>query len=264
MQRGDRIGRYELGELLGEGGQGRVFRAVRDDGLAVAIKVLAAELAGSELARARFAREQLATERVEHDNAVRVLDAGALPSGRGYLVTELLEGSSLAAELAASGPPPIARAQTIVRACAATLAHAHGLGVIHRDVKPSNVFLLADGRVKLLDFGLARVAGQRSLTGPGAMLGTPTYVAPEQTYTKAGPPADVYALGCVLFELLAGRPPFLGGAVAVIRAHLREPPPTLATLAPQPIPPALAALVTQMLAKDPLARPTAAAVAEHL
>ena len=96
------------------------------------------------------------------------------------------------------------------------------------------------------------------------MLGTPTYVAPEQTYTKAGPPADVYALGCVLFELLAGRPPFVGNAIGVIRAHLREPPPSLAGTAPQPIPEGLAALIAEMLAKDPLTRPSALSIAQRL
>jgi serine/threonine-protein kinase len=261
---GDRVGRYVVEAPL-RGSQGQVFRARRDDdGALVALKVLVPELALSEQARARFAPEAVAHRRVSHEGAVRVLDTGSLPGDRAYLVTELLEGRSLAAELAAMRTLSVARACAIARACASTLAHAHVEGVVHRDVKPTNVFLTRDGGVKLLDFGLARVGGERSITGPGAMLGTPTYVAPEQTHTKAGPPADVYSLGCVLFELVTGRPPFLGSAIGVIRGHLREPPPSLAALAPVPVPPVLETLVAAMLAKDPDARPSASDVERQL
>jgi hypothetical protein len=252
-------GRYRLRSRLAAGGMGAVWAA--EDavlGREVAVKVLGEALAGDRLAAVRLRREARAAGRLVHPAIARVLDLGE-DGGRPYLVMELLHGESLAARLARAGPLAPAEAVRVVAAAADALEVAHRGGIVHRDVKPGNVFVTTGGDVKLLDFGIASAAGETALTG-GDLLGTAAYLAPERVLGHdATPAADVYALGVLLYELLAGRPPFAGDsgpALAMAQVHARPAP--LGTVAPQ-VPPALAAACERALAKDPAARPPSAA-----
>jgi eukaryotic-like serine/threonine-protein kinase len=258
-------GRYRLRSRLAAGGMGAVWAA--EDavlGREVAVKVLGEALAGDHLAALRLRREARAAGRLVHPAIARVLDLGE-DGGRPYLVMELLHGESLAARLARAGPLAPAEAVRVVAAAADALEVAHRGGIVHRDVKPGNVFVTAGGDVKLLDFGIASAAGETALTG-GDLLGTAAYLAPERVLGHdATPAADVYALGVLLYELLAGRPPFAGDsgpALAMAQVHARPAP--LGAIAPQ-VPPELASACERALAKDPAARPpSAAALAAQL
>jgi serine/threonine protein kinase len=257
-------GRYRMEALLATGGMGEVW-AARDLLLdrAVAVKVLGGALAGDGRAAERLRREARAAARLEHPSIARVLDLGE-QGGRPYLVMELLEGESLAARIGRAGamaPPEAAR---VVAAVADALEAAHRAGVVHRDVKPGNVFLTSDGEVKVLDFGIASAAGEAALT-TGELLGTPAYLAPERVLGHpATPAADVYALGVVLYELLAGRRPFGDGSdIEQAMAHVHAHPEPLALAAPS-APPFLVAACEQAMAKDPSARPPSAAAFAEL
>jgi eukaryotic-like serine/threonine-protein kinase len=257
----DRVlgGRYRLRRLLAAGGMGAVWAA--EDavlGREVAVKVLGEALAGDRRAALRLRREARAAGRLAHPGIARVLDLGE-DAGRPYLVMELLRGESLAARLARAGPLAPAEAVRVVAAAADALEVAHRAGIVHRDVKPGNVFVTCGGDVKLLDFGIARAVNEAALTG-GDLLGTAAYLAPERVLGHdATPAADVYALGVLLFELLAGRPPFAGDTgTALVMAHVHAHPAPLRAVAPQ-VPPALAAACEHALAKDPAARPPSAA-----
>jgi eukaryotic-like serine/threonine-protein kinase len=257
-------GRYRLRSLLAAGGMGAVW--VADDavlGRQVAVKLLSEALAGDGLAAERLRREARAAAGLEHPGIARVLDLGE-DGGRPYLVMELLHGQSLAQRLARAGPLPPAEAARVVAAAAEALQVAHRAGIVHRDVKPGNVFLTGDGEVKLLDFGIASAANQAALTG-GDLIGTAAYLAPERMLGHdATPASDVYALGVLLYELLAGRPPFTAdSATALAMAHLHARPAPLRDAAPG-VPPALAAACEQALAKDPAARPPSAAAFARL
>jgi hypothetical protein len=252
-------GRYRLRSRLAAGGMGAVWAA--EDavlGREVAVKLLGEALAGDRLAALRLRREARAAGRLAHPAIARVLDLGE-DGGRPYLVMELLQGESLDARLARAGPLAPADAVRIVAAAADALEVAHRGGIVHRDVKPGNVFVTTGGDVKLLDFGIASAAGETALTG-GDLLGTAAYLAPERVLGHdATPAADIYALGVLLYELLAGRPPFTGEsgpALAMAQVHARPAP--LGAVAPQ-VPPALAAACASALAKDPAARPRSAA-----
>jgi eukaryotic-like serine/threonine-protein kinase len=257
-------GRYRMEALLATGGMGEVW-AARDLLLdrAVAVKVLGGALAGDGRAAERLRREARAAARLEHPSIARVLDLGE-QGGRPYLVMELLEGESLAARIGRAGamaPPEAAR---VVAAVADALEAAHRAGVVHRDVKPGNVFLTSAGEVKVLDFGIASAAGEAALT-TGEILGTPAYLAPERVLGHpATPAADVYALGVVLYELLAGRRPFGDGSgIERAMAHVHAHPEPLALAAPS-APPFLVAACEQAMAKDPSARPPSAAAFARL
>jgi eukaryotic-like serine/threonine-protein kinase len=257
-------GRYRLRSLLAAGGMGAVW--VADDavlGRQVAVKLLSEALAGDGLAAERLRREARAAAGLEHPGIARVLDLGE-DGGRPYLVMELLHGQSLAQRLARAGPVPPAEAARVVAAAAEALQVAHRAGIVHRDVKPGNVFLTGDGEVKLLDFGIASAANQAALTG-GDLIGTAAYLAPERMLGHdATPASDVYALGVLLYELLAGRPPFTADSgTALAMAHLHARPAPLRDAAPG-VPPALAAACEQALAKDPAARPPSAAAFARL
>src|SRR6185312_8505284 len=224
-------GRYRIDELLGEGGFGVVFQANQ---LAldrpVALKLLRPQ-AFSEDSLARFQREALIFQRLDHPNIVRLLDFGNDgPNGSPYLVFELLHGRTLEAMLRARGPLPPARIVRVVSQLLKALMEAHAQGVVHRDLKPANVFL-SDFQgepdfVKIIDFGLAKGEGARTLTQQGGVVGTVAYMAPEQADGRAvGPPADLFAVGLVLSEMASGRPVFAGYDLPGVVATLESPDP---------------------------------------
>jgi hypothetical protein len=235
----------------------------------VALKALLPALAADPAARARFLREAraMAAASLAHDNIVTLYQVNE-DRGIPFLAMELLEGESLDDRLKREGRLPPAEAARIGREVATGLAAAHERGIVHRDVKPANVWLEGErGRVKLLDFGLACVGGERSgLTRSGVLIGTPGYIAPEQVQNGAASPAsDLFSLGCVLYHLCTGRPPFQGkDTLATLAALATEPAAPVRDLNPE-VPPALADLIMRLLAKDPSERPSSArAVADAL
>jgi tRNA A-37 threonylcarbamoyl transferase component Bud32 len=253
--------RYRLLELLGEGGMGTVYKAehVRM-GKVLALKVLRRDQATGEGAAERFLAEARVVSRLSHPHTIAVFDFGELPRGGFYLAMEYVEGRDLAALLRDEGPVGEGRAAGIGRQVLGALAEAHAAGIVHRDLKPANVVRLETGSdedfVKVLDFGVAALGGER-LPGEraGLVVGTPSYVAPEQARGEAvDARADLYGVGCVLFELVAGRPPFVAAEPAeLLRAHVSEPPPDLGALAPGTSP-RFAAVVARALAKRPADR----------
>jgi hypothetical protein len=264
-------GRYRLLEKIGQGGMGAVFRAHDTQlGRTVAVKLLpAGKLADGE-AVARFQREARALARLSHANIIQAHDSGQDGVDH-FLVMEFVEGHSLARELAEKGRLAPTRAADYAHQAALALHHAHRHGLVHRDVKPSNLLVSPDGRVKLLDLGLARFlqdqVGDGTLTREGAGLGTPDYAAPEQFRDahRADVRADIYSLGCTLYHLVAGRVPFPGSSLAEkLEAHLTREPPPLEELSPD-IPAGLVLIVQRLMAKRPGDRfPSMAEVAEVL
>ncbi|WP_263638129.1 serine/threonine-protein kinase [Streptomyces sp. CoT10] len=259
-------GRYQFEELLGRGGMGEVWRA-RDEvlGRPVAVKLL---LAGGvdPTAAARFHQEAQTTARLSHPNVVAVYDFGQA-DGRLYLVMEMVQGHSLAEQLASGGPLTPREVAAIGSQTASGLAAAHRQGIIHRDIKPANLLLVPDGTVKVVDFGIARLADDTAaaLTSAGMIVGTVSCLAPERVLGKdAGPASDMYALGCVLYELLVGHPPFRADTpTALLYQHVQESP-----LPPHSVgvelPVELEQLVLSLLAKEPENRPDAEGVADWL
>jgi tetratricopeptide (TPR) repeat protein len=257
------FGPYTLGEPLGRGGMGMVFRAVDGrSGGEVALKVLTTT---DEQARKRLVREAKALERLAHPNVVKILDAGE-ERGRPWIAVELVPGGSLEARLERLGPLPPAAAAQAALGVARALAHAHAQGVLHRDVKPGNVLLAANGEVKLGDFGLAGFhadLGLSRLTRSGALAGSPGWWAPEQAtgdQERIGPATDVYGLGATLYAALTGRPPIEAASVQEL---------FVATVEVEPAPPGvdatLDAVALRCLAKDPGDRyPAAGDVAAEL
>ena len=265
---GEIIGGYRLTDRLGQGAMAQVYRGLAPDGRPVAVKLLHPSLTGDAGFLARFRREAEAAGPLDHPHIVKVLDHGS-EGELHYLVMELVDGPSLQAALAdRSEPLEPAEAVALVATLADALDYAHRQGIVHRDVKPSNV-LLANGRLDdpmLSDFGVARMVDATVATQAGALLGTPAYMAPEQGEGQPGDErSDVYALGVILYELLTGRPPFQADSpYALILRHIHTPPPPPRSLRPD-LPPALEAVVLQALQKDPAARyPTAAAFAQAL
>jgi serine/threonine protein kinase len=252
--------RYQLDRSLGNGGMGEVFEAT-DLTLhrSVAVKLLSPSLVQDEPARARFLREARALARVNSPHVVAVYDAGE-DDERPYLVMELVEGTTLEHELERSGRLEPARAVAIAKDIASGLASAHEQGIVHRDVKPSNVFLTPSDAAKVGDFGIARLERpDATLTLTGQTFGSPPYVAPEQaTGGTVDARADLYSLGCVLFQMLVGRRPFSGDdAVSLVYQHVHTTPPRVDSLQPE-VPVALGDLVAGLMAKDPDDRPDSA------
>ncbi len=301
-------GRYELTRRIGRGGMGDVFEGIQ---LAldrrVAIKVLRPEYTTHPGLVSRFELEARTTSRLSHPNVVTVFDVGRTPEGDHFLVMELLEGHTLAQELKGEAELPLARVLDIATQVARGMGAGQGVGLVHRDLKPDNLMLVGEGRIKILDFGLAILwegvpaatgeapgepmeapdegdsratwggdldtptndslfSGDGRLTRPGSLLGTPRYMAPEQALGwKVDHRADLYAFGCILFEMIARKAPFEADSPAVYLAHhVHSPPDRLDVLQPG-VPAGLADLVHRLLAKDPAGRPGDwPAVAEEL
>src|SRR2546427_67217 len=244
--------RYALDGLLGHGGMADVYHGTDQVlGRQVAVKVLGPQFARDQSFVARFRREAQAAAALNHPNLVSVFDTGS-DDGTHYIVMEYVAGTTLAKLIRDEGRLPPDRAATIALAVARALAFAHRARLVHRDVKPANIMLSSDGAVKVMDFGIARTTNGESLTQTAAVLGTATYFSPEQAQGEAvDARSDIYALGCVLFEMLTGHPPFSGeNPVAVAYKHVQEDPPHPSDEA-HGVPPELEAIVMRCLAKDP-------------
>ncbi|MBX3130410.1 MAG: serine/threonine protein kinase [Polyangiaceae bacterium] len=266
--------RYRLDELLGEGGMGRVYAAehvlMRKR---LAVKVLHRELCEVPEVVARFEREAMAVANIEHPNVAAATDCGKLSDGTLFLVLELVEGTNLRDEIA-RGPLPVARVLHIVRQIASALGAAHALSIVHRDLKPENVMLVTRGAdsdfVKVLDFGIAKLPVEAQgrgapaaapLTRVGVVFGTPEYMAPEQALGQAvDGRADLYSLGVIAYEMLAGvRPIAAASDVAILGRQLAGPPPPISERAPGVVVPlAVEQLVLELLAREAGARPATA------
>jgi len=258
---GTPIGEYVIERKVARGGMGAIYAARHPVlGRQAAIKIIHGELSGDASLLERFVREAQAVNLIRHPNIVDVFSIGALPDGRAYFVMDWLDGISLAQRLERERPLPLAEAAWILDEAIDAVAAAHAAGVVHRDLKPPNIFLARRGattRVVVLDFGIAKLSGIiREETATGILMGTPAYLAPEQARTsQVDHRADIYALGVVAFEMLAGRRPFSGAdAESVVGKHIAMEAPRLADHAPG-LPPPVAGVVAAMMAKDPAARP---------
>lgn len=253
---GRRLGDYQFLRRLGSGGMADVYLAEQ---LAlrrqVACKVLKPELAIDTTYVQRFRQEAQAAALFVHPNVVQIFEVGAA-DGLHFIAEEYVPGQNLAQRINRNGPPDLRISLAIMRQVAAALHLAAQRGIVHRDIKPENILLSTDGRVKVADFGLARVAGGGlNLTQVGVTMGTPLYMSPEQVEGKPlDPRSDLYSLGVTCYHMLAGLPPFRGEtAIAVAVQHLRSQPARLENLRPD-LPPALCRIVHRLLAKDPAER----------
>jgi tRNA A-37 threonylcarbamoyl transferase component Bud32 len=270
------VGNYIITATLGEGGMGKVYAARHKHlGRPAAIKVLLPQYSSHPEVTTRFFHEAKAAAAAKNPGIVEIYDFGYRDQDRSaYIVMELLEGEDLETRLRRLGRIPLAQALLFTGQIASALAAAHASGIVHRDLKPANVFIVSDPqviggeRVKILDFGIAKVSaagpdgdggddgGDSKRTRAGAVMGTPTYMAPEQCRGAANVDArtDLYAVGCILFEMLCGRPPFVGrSSIELMSAHLRDQPPAPSSIEPS-IGREIDALILSLLAKDPDAR----------
>jgi serine/threonine protein kinase len=253
------LGKYRIDELIGSGGMGNVVRAshlyLRQ---AFAIKIMLPQMAESDSTKQRFLREAQATVRLKGEHCARVMDVGVTPEGAPFMVMEFLDGNDLNQILRHHGPqvPPIV-VDLMLQACEG-IAEAHALGIVHRDIKPSNFFITRrpDGSMllKILDFGISKApVGQDELTATQTVLGTPSYMAPEQMKSGRGadPRSDIWSIGVVMYQLLTGRTPFMGESYAelVLKVGLEPPAPILV-----PLPDGLGGVVLRCLEKDPATR----------
>src|SRR5256885_2072745 len=257
-----RLGTYRLLTTIGAGGMGEVWLAEHTTlGRRAAVKVLKARYSSDSDTVRRFFNEAKAASAIAHPGIVQIFDYGESDDGTAYIVMELLEGDPLAKRLAQRKRIAVPDALNITRQVATALGAAHARGIVHRDLKPENIFLVRDPevvggeRAKILDFGIAKLAAEESgvKTQTAAVLGTPLYMSPEQCRGagKVDQRSDVYSLGCVLFALVVGSPPFVAdGAGELIAKHMIEPAPRAAAVTTD-IPPAVDELIARCLEKDP-------------
>jgi serine/threonine protein kinase len=255
---GSQIGEYNVDSLLGEGGMGKVYTATGPDGGRVALKLVKDDYARDETFRRRFYREARIAQTVQHPNVVPVVDTGE-HEGLPYMAQRFIEGMSLDDKLKRDGPLDV---QTAVRICtdvAAGLEALWGAGMVHRDVKPANILLDESGRAYITDFGLAKDTQGSLLTLPGQALGSMDYMAPEQIRgEEVGAATDIYALGCVMYECMCGRPPFAEvQGMRILWAHLQDPPPDPRSVRAD-IPERFAQTLLVALEKDAAKRPQSA------
>lgn len=248
-------GRYRIQRRLGKGGMARVYLA-EDESLdrQVAIKILADRHSDDPHFVERFQREARAAARLNHPNLVQIYDQAQV-DGTSYIVMEYVEGETLKDLIRRDAPLDPRQAIGIALQVLAALRVAHQAGIVHRDIKPQNILVQPDGRVKVADFGIARAEGGSDMTEAGSIVGTAQYLAPEQAQgLPLGPPADLYSMGIVLYEMLTGRVPFEGdSAVTIAMKHVQEPPEQLTDRNPL-VPPNLEAVVMRALAKNPAQR----------
>ena len=257
--------RYELVELVGSGGMADVYKA-HDKLLdrTVAVKVLHAQFASDAEFVARFQREAQGAAKMSHPNIVNIYDVGQEGKYH-YIVMEYISGQTLKEELDAGGRLPVATALAIARQIAEALFHAHKNGLVHCDVKPHNILVMEDGRIKVADFGIARAVSSVTTTYTGNIVGSVHYFSPEQAKgSSITPKSDVYSLGVVLYEMLTGELPFTGETpVGIALKHLQEAPPAVSDVDAS-IPPFVEALVSELMAKDPNRRPDSGTVVQQI
>jgi len=258
LEPGDTLGGYKLEELLGEGGMGLVYRAVREsDGAVVALKVMRFELIEDPVFGRRFEQEARAASEVSEPHLVPVLEAGQA-DGRRFLASTYIPGQTLE-QMLDDGPLALADTARYAQHVAAGLQALHEVGIVHRDLKPSNIIIDPEGTAMLTDFGLAKGRAYTVLTKPGQVMGTLDYLAPELIKgAPATPATDIYALGCTIYECVAGQAPFRDKeGIQVGLAHVAEPPPALERFRDD-LTPAFSDAVLSALAKDPEQRPQSA------
>ena len=265
---GRSIGNYKIVRVLGEGGMGTVYLAEHPMiGKRVAVKMLRPDLSTDPGLVSRFFQEAKAVNEIRHPNIVDISDFGHTEDGTVYLVMELMEGRSLRDQLASSGPMPLDLAVLVAKQVVDALAAAHRMGIVHRDLKPDNIFLVTDTqatggvRSKLFDFGVAKLLGEHHnqvghKTIDGAVVGTPFYMSPEQALCHdVGAPADIYAMGVVMFEMVTGNVPFRAEQLVILlNSILKQTPPPPSRIRAD-IPPWMDRLILRCLEKDPEARP---------
>jgi serine/threonine-protein kinase len=253
---GQSLGHYQIIKQIGQGGMARIYLARDPQNKVVALKVLLPDLQSQPDFVKRFLREANHASRLQHSGIVPILDHQKLGDGTTFFAMEWIDGGSLSEMIQRRGSKPfdLPEAAGIISQVAVALDYAHSQGIVHRDIKPSNILLTKEGRVKLADFGIAKVAQATTLTKPGEQPGTPAYMAPEQAQGfDVTPRTDIYALGIVLYELLAGQPPFKGDTsqiLAVLYQHVHQPPPSIRQFNSS-LPATIDRVIDKVLAKKP-------------
>jgi serine/threonine-protein kinase len=255
---GTNFGDYAVEGLLGIGGMGKVYRATASDGTSVALKLVKEDYARDETFRRRFYREARIAQMVKHPNVVPVLDTGE-QGGLPYMAQRFIKGESLDDKLKRDGPLDISTAVQVCTDVASGLEALWAAGMVHRDVKPANILLDETGQAYITDFGLAKDTQGSLLTLPGQALGSMDYMAPEQIRGEpVSAASDIYALGCVMYECMCGRPPFADvQGMRILWAHLQDEPPDPASIR-NDLPSGFARTLMVAMAKDPQQRPATA------
>ncbi len=257
--------RYELEELIGGGGMADVYKA-KDRLLnrPVAVKILHEAFKQDKEFIDKFQREAQAAARLSHPNIVNIYDVG-VADGDHYIVMEYVPGSTLKDRIRQEGHLSVSESLRVAREIAEALAHAHANNLVHCDIKPHNILMMADGHAKVADFGIARAVTESTMTYSGNVIGSVHYFSPEQAKgTMITPKSDVYSLGVVLYEMLTGKLPFIGeNPVSIAVKHLQEEPVPVRQIDPA-IPPVVEAIVSKAMSKDPAMRPTSAELVQDI